>query len=139
MSTRRQARSTVDALEVTGGVPKCLAVGPCIEVWGSGAESIDLMQIRTRSYVKSRYRTCRTWWLEQQGISDKEGWQLLPGSRAWSSHHVTGAGRREDIRRRLASIGCTTKDLPRLAKDAERLLMKATETEDEEPRTRSIK
>ena len=111
---------------VTDGVPACLQVGPCIEVWAvAGAERPDLSAFR-------RFREVREWWLDQAGVTDrKRRAELFTSCIPWSVKYLSYRGQAERVGRavadivadRLAEATCTVADLPTLADEVQRLHM----------------
>ena len=135
MSARRQARATKAEAKVStvGGVPRCLALGPCVEVWAAqGVTGLD-GQPRTSRHVsvilsaRWRYSTARRWWVTDSGVDERQSWQMVPGRRPWST-----ADSEADTLARLASIGCTMRDLDDLAAEADDLHRQATNTDPRE-------
>lgn len=136
MSARRQARASKSeaAVVAVGGVPRCLVLGPCLEVWaavgvigdGRPPPGRDVAVIGSARW---RYADVRRWWVAQTGMDEHKSWQTLPAGRAWSVEDADGNGRDADAR--LRSIGCTRHDLPMLAEEAQELHRRATR---EDPR-----
>jgi hypothetical protein len=110
MSARRQARAP--AAVTAGGVPRALAVGKCIEVWAApGSHFPHWSAIR-------RYDAARRAWLEMAGIEDRESWRLISDHAPWSAEYV-GPQRAQE---RLAGADTSIRDVPRLRREADRLL-----------------
>ncbi|WGY04327.1 hypothetical protein QI633_11275 [Nocardioides sp. QY071] len=122
MSERRRARArTEHALTVSGGLPACLVIGRCIEVWVGGHTPTDPLLIRTQHEVRRRFGIVRSWWLEQQGIPGRDGWSIIPSGHTWSADFLIEQGRRQWVDEYLARAGCKLSDVPALASDANRL------------------
>jgi hypothetical protein len=140
MTRRRAAKARVGApsARVGNGVPACLQVGPCIEVWAAfGVERLDLSAWR-------RFRDVREWWLDQAGVTDrKRRAELFPSCIPWSVKFLSYRGQAERVGRpaedivadRLARAGCTVADLPALADEAQRLHTLAARGSSSPPRT----
>jgi hypothetical protein len=133
VSARRQARATKaeSAVVTVGGVPRCLALGPCLEVWAAvGVVGIDGRPRSSRDVAvicsaRWRYSAVRRWWVAQTGMDERKSWQTLPAGRAWSIEAADSNGRSRDTDARLRAIGCTRHDLPTLADEAQELHSRA--------------
>lgn len=125
MSARRQARATkADAAVTTvGGIPRCLALGRCLEVWAAssviGVDGADHRHVTVIGSARWRYVAARRWWVQQAGIRDKDSWAKLPGGSTWSVDVLV------DADARLERIGCTRAHLPALAEEANELHRRA--------------
>lgn len=134
MSARRQARGTrtETAIATVGGAPRCLRLGPCLEVWAAvGVTSLDGVPRSGRDVVviasaRWRYSTARRWWVQESGMDERKSWKTLPAGRAWSAQDADATGDGRDVDARLNSIGCTRRDLPTLAEEAQELHARAT-------------
>ena len=123
---------------VTDGVPACLQVGPCIEVWAAfGVERPDVSAFR-------RFRDVREWWLDQAGVTDaNRRAELFPSCIPWCVEFLSYRGQAKRVGRpvvdivadRLARAGCTVADLPALADEAQRLHTLAARGSSSPPRT----
>ena len=115
MTARRQARSRTLALTridtATGatGVPRAFLIGRCVEVWGDPALSSDSPRSIARiGSTKRRFGRARSTWLAARGVSEREGWQVIPAGAPWT---LEDTARATD---RLSRAGCTLDDLPAL-------------------------
>ena len=135
MSARRQARATKAEAKVStvGGVPRCLALGPCLEVWvAQGVTGLDGRPLSARDVAvlgsaRWRYSTARRHWVTESGVEMRKSWQTLPARRPWSVDDSEADGFA-----RLAALGCTRADLPSLAAEAEALHREATRNDPRE-------
>lgn len=95
MSARRQARArdVAEILTDSGGAPRCLKIGRCIEVWADSEDALDLdsrgLSLTHASSAMRRFSDVREWWLHRVGIPDRESWQTIPGGAPWSAHYVS--------------------------------------------------
>ncbi|MER6973565.1 hypothetical protein ABT304_21050 [Nocardioides sp. NPDC000445] len=130
MSARRQARAaqTATAVQTLGGIPRCLAIGPCLEVWADG-DVIDIGEdfavsitrdVAVLGGARRRYGSARRHWVEGSGMDPRKSWAILPARRAWSITETN------ETAARLRAIGCTLADLPALADEADELHRRAT-------------
>jgi len=111
----------------TQGVPHCLAIGRCIEVWSKDGGSTDPFS------TFRRFSTARDYFLRSRDITDHEGQTLIPFSSPWSVEYLTYRGHAERVGKSVADIvaerlgraGCTITDLPWLRYQAEALLAEA--------------
>jgi hypothetical protein len=121
VSVRRQARvkaSAAFSVDGDGSVPRCLLVGRLVEAWGLPELHPDPRTVAALMAAKSRFRTVRLWWLDQQGISYHDGWSVLPSGAPWSASALIAAGQEAQVRARLAPAGCTLADLDDLTTEA---------------------
>lgn len=126
MSARRQARARVPAaLETVGGVPRCLAIGRCIEVWGAPEIYPDVQSIPAIAQTRRRFSIVRKWWLSGAGIESNRGWEVVPGGSAWSASHLIASGRGRDAHARLAAAKSSIDDLDVLKTEAQQLFTAA--------------
>lgn len=125
MSARRQARArnTPEAVRTVGGLPRCLVIGRCVEVWGL-PDDPNLTTVYAGMRARTRFRTVRAWWLRGAGIGDKEGWQLIPAGAAWSVETSP------NVTERLARAEATLADLSALREEADVLLARANNDDD---------
>lgn len=88
-------------------IPDELRIGPCQEVWaGADAEYGDLLAARGR-YVRARAA-----YEADNSLTVQESCRLMPPGRPWSLTDPSAG-------QRLALLGLTTNDLPRLRRAAE--------------------
>jgi hypothetical protein len=89
MTRRREAKARVGApsARVSNGVPACLKIGPCIEVWAAlGVERPNLSAWR-------RFRDAREWWLDQAGVTDsRRRAELFPRCIPWCVEYLSYGG-----------------------------------------------
>lgn len=126
MSERRQARvrSLPAAVTEPGGVPRCLKVGRCIEVWDVPGVGIARLNARWR------FSGVRRWWFDLNGITAlADQLEAVALGAPWSVDYLTYRGQSERVGRstaaivaeRLGAAGCTVDDLPTLAAEADEL------------------
>jgi len=97
-----------------GAVPPEIAVGPLLEVWGRPGDTW------TWGPPRHRWRAAREAWLAAQGISDHDGWAVIPCRGWWSIAHLEAEGRLEEAERRLRTrAGVEVADVPMLRRAAE--------------------
>lgn len=113
MTARRQARSRDLSGNVTasGGVPRSLLIGRCIEVW-SGP---NVKNHRPALSAFRRWGVVRRRWLEDAGVeSVADGCALIPVGGLWSIGYLTD----EAQGKRLARAGVTVDDIDDLRAEA---------------------
>lgn len=121
MSARRQARAaqTATAVQTLGGIPRCLALGPCVEVWAP-ADLVDAWpHVAAIVSARRRFGIARRQWVEESGMDPGKSWALLPGGRVWSTATAANSSAR------LRAIGCNRSDLSALAEEADELHSRA--------------
>ena len=116
MTARRAARarsSLPGMVNGAGGVPRCLLVGRCIEVWADdpGAEGSHVSAVR-------RFNRARDYWFELADVPRAERHRLTPGGAPWSAAYLIGQGRSEVAARYLSRAGATVADLAALRREA---------------------
>lgn len=106
VSARRsaRARSLTDLTVTRGGVPACLSLGPCVEVWA------DPRSTSPQISAWRRFGTARTWWLNTAGATRSEGYHLIPIYAPWSV----------DGRTELPNLASLTTQASKLHHQAER-------------------
>lgn len=122
MTARRQAKSRNLSSTVTasGGVPRSLLLGRCIEVW-SGTGIFDLGPAQS---AFRRWSVARHWWLDTAGIeSTAEGCALIPVGGLWSVEYLNDEW--QDMR--LARAGATAADIDDLRAEAMDLFDRASQ------------
>lgn len=100
-----------------GGIPAALALGRCIEVWGSHDDSENGSSIHMSAF--SRWDRVRRWWLETNGITDTaEQCRLVPFGSPWSIDYLNVEGRGDWFLEKFRAIGATPADVPALREQA---------------------
>lgn len=112
---------------LSDGIPRCLLIGRCIEVWSNdGGDSDPYSTTR-------RFQTVRRYVLDRIGgvrTADEED-DVIPRGSAWSAgftmrpEQQVGRSGAAEVAERFALAGCTLHDLPRLRDEAEGLLIEA--------------
>ncbi|HEY3530393.1 MAG TPA: hypothetical protein VGK78_14700 [Nocardioides sp.] len=111
------------AQKTTGGVPRALMLGPCLEVWAD--EDAEVPQ----ASAMRRFSAAREAWAAREGIGLAEVNTQVRSRSPWSIQYLSYRGQaervgrpvRELVNQRLAAVGCTLADLSQLADEAETL------------------
>jgi hypothetical protein len=114
VSIRRQARAreVAEVVSMVGGAPAVLLIGRCIEVWADDDAALPQWS------AMRRYGLARDRWSDRTGLHARELWQIVPCRAPWSADYIGPVKTRE----RLSRAGMTIRDLPRLRREAQRLL-----------------
>ena len=112
MTARRQARAkpalVTDSAD-SGDLPAPFVIGRCVEVWADPVLDHEVPRTVARiGSAKRRFSTAHRAWLEAHGISERDGFHVIPAGAPWSAGDKGAADR-------LTRNGYRLDDLPALA------------------------